>query len=182
MLGTMVGPEAAGLFDVARKGAMLTAFVLMAVTMPLGPMAAELRARGDHQQLQRLVTRSARTAMLGALPVALALVVAGPTLLSFLDDAFVAAYDALVILCIGQMINVAMGPVALLLNMAGYEHDAACGIVFAAALNTILGLAFIPLWGVSGAAVATALSLVCWNIVLARSVRRRMHIAPTAFG
>lgn len=68
----------------------------------------------------------------------------------------------------------------MVLIMTGHEDMAVKGMGFAAIFNVILNSAFIPLWGVNGAAVATAISQACWSIILAIWVYRKLRINTTA--
>lgn len=65
--------------------------------------------------------------------------------------------------------------------MTGYERDTAWGLTAAVMLNVPMNLALIPVFGMSGAAGATAATFVFWNAVLATRVYRRLGIRPTAF-
>jgi len=182
MVGAMLGPEAAGIFDVALKGSSLVSFALMAVNMPLAPAVAELYAQGEKERLQRLVTKSARVALLGSLPVALVMILFGREVLSIFGKDFIGGSSVLAILSAGQLINVAMGSVALLLNMTGYEEDTAKGVGVAALANAVLNAALIPLLGINGAAAASAVSMATWNILLAWWVYKKIGICSTALG
>jgi len=180
MVGTMLGPEVAGIFDVALKGAALINFTLLAVNIPLAPAVAELYARGEKERLQRLVTKSARVALLGSLPVALGIILFGREVLSIFGKDFVGGSSVLTILSVGQLVNVGMGSVALLLNMTGYEIDTAKGLVVSAGANALFNIILIPLWGMEGGAIATAASLIIWNMILLMWVHKRLGLEPTA--
>ncbi len=182
MVGSMLGSEAVGIFDVAIKGAALVSFVLIAVNMPLAPVVAELYARGEKERLQRLITKSAWAALLGSLPIALGMILFGRWVLLIFGKDFTGGNTALAILSAGQLVNVGMGSVALLLNMTGHERDTARGVGIAALANIILNAALIPLWNINGAAAASAISLAIWNILLAWWVYKRIGICSIAFG
>jgi len=79
-------------------------------------------------------------------------------------------------------VNAATGSVGNLLTMSGHERDAARGFVFAAVLNLVLNVLLIPAYGIVGAAVAAAISLISWNLILAALVYRRLGIHSTALG
>jgi O-antigen/teichoic acid export membrane protein len=51
-----------------------------------------------------------------------------------------------------------------------------------AALNVLLNALLIPRFGVLGAATATAVTNLIWNLVLLRSVRTVLKIDSTALG
>jgi O-antigen/teichoic acid export membrane protein len=93
-----------------------------------------------------------------------------------------AAYVPMIILLVGQLVNSAAGSVGALLNMTRYEMETAKGMAVAAGVNVVLNFALIPVWGTIGAALATAVSLVTWNVLLWWSVRKRLGISSLAFG
>ena len=75
-----------------------------------------------------------------------------------------------------------MGSVGVLLLMTGHEREAGIGMGVAVLLNSALNLLLIPAWGINGAAVASGLSIVCWNLILLVLVRKRLAIHPTILG
>jgi len=182
MVASMLGSEAAGIFAVAIRGAMLVSFVLMAVNIPLAPTIARLYARGEKERLQRVVTKGASVALFGSLPIALGLIIFGRWVLLIFGREFMGGSAVLVILCLGQLVNAGMGSVGLLLNMTGYERDTAMGVGIAAAVNVVLNTILIPLWGIEGAAIATVAGLIIWNIILLMRVRKKLGLNSTAFG
>ncbi len=183
MVGAMKGAEAAGVYQVATRGAELVSFVLVAANMALAPVISSLYTAGELQRLQRIVTRSARVVLLGSLPVALSMVIFGRwILLTVFGPDFVSGATALAILSAAQIINAGIGSVGLLLVMTGHERDTATGVGIAAAINVTLNALLIPVWGIEGAAIATAISVATWNVLLAVWVYRRLGIYTTAAG
>src|SRR5690606_14902262 len=92
-------------------------------------------------------------------------------------DPFRTGYVALLILVFGQLINAGMGCVVVLLNMTGHERDTLNGVAVAAVANLLLNFLLIPRFGINGAAASTAVSLALWNILLARTVAKRLGLS-----
>jgi O-antigen/teichoic acid export membrane protein len=180
MLGSMLGLETVGIYNVAVGGATLITFILVVVNMPLAPIVAELYTSGNRVRLQRVVTMSARVVLLGSLPIAIGLIFFGDWFLLIFGKEFAVGFSALIILSVGEMVNASMGSVALLLNMTGNERDVAKGIGIAAALNIVLNAILIPIWGLIGAAVATTISMAIWNIFMAVLVYKKLGICSIA--
>ena len=127
--------------------------------MVVAPYAARLNAQGDQQKLQKLVRRTAQSAVAFALPVVVLLAVAGDRLLiTLFGSEFAGAYWPLLILALGQLANAGFGATGMLLNMTGFERDVTRVVAIAAGLNVVLNLALIPIFGVIGAAIATSVS------------------------
>jgi len=182
MLGSLVGPEAAGVYDVARRMAMLVSFVLVAVNMPLGPVVASLHARGEIERLQRVLVRSARAAAAASCIIAFALSALGPWILRLFGEAFTVGLPVLTVLCVGEILSAAAGSVGLVLNMTGHERATVKGIGVAAVSNVLLNAVLIPKWGVLGAAFAGAASTAVWNTLLIISVWRQLGLHTTVLG
>lgn len=182
MLGLLVSAKAAGIYRVSLQGAALVAFALQIVNMAVAPHFVRLHAAGQYGKLQRLVTKSAQVTLIGALPVVLLFWVFGAEVLrGVFGIAFEAGHTALVILALGQLINAGMGSVGLVLTMTGHERETLKGVTVSALLNIPLNFALIPSLGMAGAALATAISMVVWNILLWCAVRRHLGLNTTAF-
>lgn len=182
MLGIFRSDVEVGQYKAALSLGTLVVFGLQAINQVLQPHFARLYSRGDPQRLQRLVTLSARAILAMALPPVLVLIFFGEWILGTLfGNEYRVAATALAILAFGQVVNAAMGSVGVLLNMTGHERDTVKGVAVAAVCNVLLNAALIPRLGINGAALATAITLVIWNIILRRFVRIRLNIESIAF-
>jgi len=182
MLGMFRPMSEVGIYQAVSNGAVMVSFVLLAVNMAMAPTIAALYAQRDMERLQRIITYSARAILAGTLPLVLVLVFGGRWFLSVLfGEAFGAGANALRILCMGQLINAAMGSVGMILNMTGNEKYSVTGVAVAAMINVVLNIILIPKFGLSGAAFATSVSLVIWNLLLCWWVYNRLKIISTAF-
>jgi O-antigen/teichoic acid export membrane protein len=183
MLGFFESSAEVGTYRVAVAGAALVSLVLAAGNMVISPHFSQLYAERRNDELQKLATRSARLMFTASLPIGLAFIVFGNELLTFAFGAdYVPAYASLVILSVGQLFNVFAGSVGMLLNMTGHERDATRGVAVAAVANVPLNLALIPAFGMEGAAIATAISLLIWNVILWRAAHARLRIRSSAIG
>lgn len=182
MLGLMAGPEATGIFGLANAAAALVALPLMAVNAPLAPAVSAIFSDGNKAKLQQLATKAARSALLFSLPLAVVFALFGDGILSLFGSGFTAGYTALVILSAAQVVNAGAGSVGVLLQMTGNERDVGRGLALALAVNFIINLVLIPLWGVNGAAMGAAANLIATNVWFAIRVRTRLGIRPTAIG
>jgi len=89
-------------------------------------------------------------------------------------EEYVQAAHLLQILIIGQFINVITGSVGYLLNMTGHEKDMRNVVFFSGPLALILGFVLTPLYGATGAAVATAIALASQNLLAVFMVKKRL--------
>jgi len=178
LVGSIAGPTDAGIYRVAVRGADLVAFALAGVNAAVAPRLARLHALGDMAALRRLLRMAALAALAWALPVAAVLIGFGTWMLTTIFGAeYAVGAASLAILCIGQVVNAATGPVGLMLNMTGRERVTARGHALALGVGLAAGLLLIPRFGVEGAAVASALSMVTWNVTFAVVVVRVLGVA-----
>ena len=183
MLGIFASAEEVGVYRVAVQGAMLVSFGLTAIGMVTWPYYARLYEKRDMPSFQRVATLSARAMLALALPIAVVFILFGQWLLAFVfGGEYTSAYYPLVILACANVVHAAFGTVGPLLNMTGHERITARGIAIAAGCNVVLNAALIPPFGMLGAATATSLTLVIWNLVLWMSVRRVLRIDSSVFG
>lgn len=183
MLGSWKGPEAAGLYQVATRVAECIPLVLMAANAVLAPLVSQLYARGEMTRLQQLLTAASKAVLWCSAPIALAFILGGWWLLPTIFGAdFAGAATALSVLSVGQLVNAGMGSVGVVLTMTGHAGDTVKGMGVGALLHIGLNCVLIPRWGLEGAALASAISLMTWNFLLAYWVYRRLGLYTTALG
>jgi O-antigen/teichoic acid export membrane protein len=181
ILGTLDGTSATGVYSVVEKGAAVILLVHFAVNMPLAPAIARLHAQGDPAGLERASENMARTATLVSLPVCLAFAFFPRIYLSVFGPGFGVGATAMTILAFAQLVNAATGPGGNVLIMTGNERPAMWATGGGLLVNLVLGVALVPLLGITGSAIAFASSLVFWNLALVVLGRRRVGVNVTAF-
>ena len=182
MLGALKGTSEVGIYVPATRVAVLASFGLYAANTIVAPMISELFGSGRMDELQRLVRLTTRGVTAFTVPVALGLLLTGRWILELFGPEFGVGYVALVILMVGQIVQASAGPVGYLMTMTQYERQAAAILAAAAFANILLNALLIPIWGRNGAAVATATSLILWNVAMLIFVRTRMGIRVTLLG
>ncbi|MFK7835025.1 MAG: flippase [Sulfitobacter sp.] len=182
MLG-MLRPQAeVGIYRAATVLAGIVVFGLGVVNVVLMPQIARLHALEDRAGLQQALVRATRLIAVFAIIGALIIWFAGQPLLALVfGSEFKGGYTALLILTLGQCANAFFGPVALVLNMTGHERLTLIGVSGAVIVNAVLNLLLVPRHGMEGAAVATTVSLVAWNVVLWWVLKRRTGYSSAVF-
>jgi O-antigen/teichoic acid export membrane protein len=176
MVGLLTGDREAGLYAGAAVTARWVNFMLLSANAVAAPLIAALHAQGERGALQALVSRVARWTFWPSLAVAGILMVAADPVLTLFGEGFSVGRWALMILVLGQLVNAGMGPVGHLMNLTGHGRQSAVVYGTAAGVNVILNLLLIPRMGLEGAAVATAFSMVLWNLWLFVLVQRKVGI------
>ena len=182
MLGFLGAPNSAAVYSVITRFSDIMMLGLMSSTAMIGPVAAALHRRGERAKLQAIVTKAVQWSSLLTALIGLVLVVFGRPLLALFGDGYTEGYAPMLILLGGQGANALAGPVGYLLSMTGHQTQVMRVLGISALVNLLLNGALIPLLGVTGAAAATALTNLAWNLVLLFAVRRQLGIDSTALG
>lgn len=181
MVGSFLGPEDAGLYGAAVKTALWVGIVLQTVNMVAAPSFAMLYTQGDMAGLQQLVKTVTLWIFWPSLTIATGLIVFAPQVMGLFGSAFAAASWQLKILVLGQLVSALCGSVANLMVMTGHQNKSLKVFGIACATNIALNAIGIPLFGSVGAAIATAVAMIMWNIWLNVLVVKYVGVSPSIF-
>jgi O-antigen/teichoic acid export membrane protein len=181
MIGAFLGTEKAGIYAVASRLAALISFGILAVNTIVAPLVSELATQDKQSELKAMLRSAAIWTALISVPIAVLLVLVGPWVLGWFGPEFVAGYPVLIILAVGQTFPALTGFASTLMNMTGYHGKVARIVGITAGLNVVLNAVAIPLMGMWGAAVVSAVTTVAWNTTMLLFVVRKLGINPTMF-
>lgn len=170
-------PENVALYGAAQRFVALVMAPLGIVNALLPPFVAELHAKGDLNRLERVVRGVASLAGAPACLVLAILVLIGPGLLAAIfGEYYRDAYWLLVILSIGQFINVMTGSCFVVLAMTGYRQYMMQITILSTTILVIGGILGGYFFGVYGVAIGSSISNICHNIIGMWMVKRRLGI------
>ena len=147
----------------------------------MAPLISSQIASGNREQLQRLVHRAVAMVFVPSLIVAVVLLALNRWILDLFGSEFLAGSTPLFVLVIGQLVNALTGPVGFLLSLSGHERRSTTVYGCCTLLNVGLNLVLISRFGMTGAAVATSVSLAIANLWLTVLVVRHLKIMPIPF-
>ncbi len=182
MIGMYLTPDDVAIYYAAVKTGVFISFPMTAVNAVAAPRIAALHAQGKLGDLQALVSSMSHWIFWSALVASAVAILFGVRILALFGPAFAAAYGALVILVCGQLARAASGLVGDLLAVTGHQNQNALVMGCSAILNVVLNALLIPRFGIVGAAAATAVTMVVWNVWLWRLARRRIGVDPSIVG
>lgn len=181
LLGAYAGSSEVGIFNIALKVSLLISLVLTAINVIAGTKTSELYFQGKKDALAKIMGKTSALGTTFALPILAFMLLFPNFLLSLFGDEFVVGAFALVILAIGQFINVAVGSTASSLAMTGHEKPLALVIGLSLVANIVLGLILIPSYGATGAAIATASTIAASNIAMVLMTKHYLDIWQLPF-
>jgi O-antigen/teichoic acid export membrane protein len=172
----------AGIYAAASRLSVLGASVLSAVGMAIAPQVSELATLGRMREAQSLFQVGTWWLMALTWPAYLILAIFAPFLLTIYGDRFAAGSVALVILCVAQLFNLGTGNVTIVLLMVGKSSWNMLNAAISLAANIGLNLVLIPRLGITGAAIAWSVSIVCNNLAAVLEVNYLLRIRPFGRG
>jgi O-antigen/teichoic acid export membrane protein len=158
-LGYWADPAQVGFYQAAYQTAAILTLIAAALDMAFAPLSAGLFATQDLTRLKSLYQTVSRWLLTISLPVAMIFIMLGSDILSFFGPTFSLATECLLILVLGQCINNWTTFAQTILLMSGHARLAMWNTIVIGAILVTLNWFLIPLWGITGAALAVAFSM-----------------------
>lgn len=178
ILGALTSAENVGLYTVAARIALLTSFFLQVTNTVLSPKIASLYDNNQLKELEEMVQRVTKGLTFIGIMMFLVFFFLGEHILNLWGNEFTEAYTILLIVAIGQLVNLGTGAVGVIMLMTGHERIQSKISLAYVALNIILNFGLIYLYGIIGAAIATTTTLIISNVIKVIFVKRLTGINP----
>lgn len=171
--------EDLGVYAAAAQLAILFSLLLSALTTTFMPIFVDLWDRAERDRLRELSRIATRWGLWLVAPVAVVFLISPRTTLEGLfGSEFGWGGSSLVVLSLGQLINVGTGPVGVILLSTGHERRWMRLSVAALALNVVLDILLLPRYGIVGAAWGSAVGLALLMVGGLTSVFRLHRLWP----
>ena len=166
-LAAFTDPGEAGIYSVAHRLALQLGLVITVFSSIVAPHFAAHFEANDNQALAELASRTTRMMFFASLPISAALLIWPAEVLHVFGSEFEGADKALQILVLGQVVNLATGPVGYVLAMTGHEKILRNALFASVVITAILAYCLIPPLGAIGAAfvVAVPMAFTTWSAV-----------------
>lgn len=167
MIGIFRSEAEVGYYAIGLKIALMTTFVLAAINTVVAPKFSELFHKGEIDKLFKVAKKSTKMIFWLLVPLILIFILFGKwIIISLYGIEFEDSYYVLLILSVGLVINSISGSVGHFMNMCGYENIFRNVIAFSFIVNLSLNIILIPSLGIYGAAIATSVTQILWNVIL----------------
>jgi O-antigen/teichoic acid export membrane protein len=178
LLGALAETSTVALFAAARRFTMVANAIFIAFGTIFSPMVSDLDAADQGEHLARLYKALGRWIFTIGVPVFLVQVMFGEALLATFGSGFAQGQLALTVLALGQLSNYASGTAVNVLTMTGRSRTILVFTIVHLVLTVALNLLLIPSYGLTGAAVANAVSMAAVNAGLTTQVWRETGMHP----
>ena len=182
LLGWFGETREAGIYSLAFNISFLVVLPRTAINTLFAPTISSLFTRNDRATLQALLTKSASWTLCAAGCIAIAIAVLAEPILTWFGKDFADGVPALRILLVGQVIAASFGSQLSVMTMTEHERGAAALLILSAAGNVVASIVFISMLGLTGAAIATTIALIVWNVAMAFFISRHLRLLPGVLG
>ena len=178
VLGVFADPASVGAFSVANRISMMVWVVIISIGTVAAARFAEHHRRGELAELKR-VNRAVRLAVSASgVPLIAAMILFPGPLLHLIGPGFEIAATALVIMAVGQLVNCLLPCQDIVLAMTGHGYWLQRLNLLQFATCLVLASVLIPAYGMLGAALVTATTIIQGAVGTTLVVRR---VLPGAF-
>lgn len=181
MLGLFVSASDIGIYGVAVRLIMLAQVAFMAFQPIFQPLVAELHDKNKIDRLANLLKVTTHWSLTISLPVFLILLVFPKFFLQFFGEQYTAGAGCLSILVVAFAISAISNLPASIIFMTGKSDLSLINNIATLAINAILNIIFIPIYGVIGAALATGIAFISLCIIRIIEVYTLLKIHPFKF-
>lgn len=153
------GAAASGYYKIARQVTSVLQMVGQTFEYVMAPLAAEKDGQDDREGLREMFSFVVRISTVVALPFTVALILARFDILSLLKPEFAAAAPAIIALSVARMFEVLAGPSTALIEILGHRLLPIINTLAGLAVMTSFSAYLIPLYGITGGAIAAGLAI-----------------------
>ena len=184
MVGFFLSSTAVGIYNVSVLVAGLLYVPLLAFNQLFPPVASRLYTEGKRADLAAIYTVITRWIFTASLLLGLVAVVFRNPILGLFGPEFTAGSLILSLFVASQLLNAATGPSDYLLMMTDHQYVVMANEWVFGVANVVLNIVFIHLFGLIGAALASAGVLTVRNLVKVSEVWyfERLHPYSWSFG
>lgn len=174
VVGALMEPDRAAVYFATVKTLALVHFVYFAVRAAAANRFSQYYYSGDRTQMTSFIRETLHWTFWPSIAISIVLLLLGKPLLSLFGPGFVDGYPLLFIFVIGLAVRASVGPAESILTMAGEQRICAAIFMAAFAVNAALNFLLIPIWGLTGAAIATSIGFFAEAVGLGLVVYTRL--------
>lgn len=165
MLASLVGLDSNAVYSIAFFIGTMIQIPGRAMNQVSIPIITDGWKRKDLPKLQELYTQTSLNQLIIGGFIFLVVWINIDLLLNFLPPAYQGARLVIAIVGLGKLFDLATGVNGEILVLSKHSKVTTATFLLLIVVSTVANLLLIPVWGIAGSAVATALSLILYNTI-----------------
>ena len=178
LIGALRSSGEAAVYTASSRYIVIGQALLQAIIQAIAPQISSLLAAREHDRAESVYQAGTTWLMVISWPIYLTMAIFAPVLVLVFGSSFTTGGPVLVILALAMLVSMACGPVDVVLLMGGKSWWSAANTVIALILNVGLNLWLIPIYGITGSAIAWFVSILVRNILPLIQVSKFLGLTP----
>jgi len=165
VIGALVSSTAIASFSIAAKLVEYSSYAVRSMSQIFTPMASQFEAVGDLARLRRTFVAGNRASAFIILPICVALIIAGKSVIeAWVGARYVNSYSILVLLIVPRTLYLAQSTSIRILLGMGRHRALASVLLLEGGVNLLLSVILARRFGIIGVAWGTAIPLACTSL------------------
>lgn len=177
-IGYFLTTDQVAIYRVAVQFSNVSAVGLMSIRAVYSPVIAQLFYSDNIESIRNIYTKTTKWIVLFNLMIMGFVIVFSGDIMAVAGEEFRVGGMALILVCLGQLVNSATGIVGRLNSMTRYQHAELYATLASLVMNVVCNLLLIKPFGINGVAIATMMSLATKNIINYIFMYKRFHFIP----
>lgn len=178
MIGYYLNDAKLAVYSMTLNIGKISSFALVAVNSIFAPLISEYYYSGNTEKLKYLYSRTTKWVVCFNAVVMGAVSICSRDVLSLIGNEYIVGYRVLVIILIGETVNSLVGSVGYLNCMTGKASHVLAANLVAVSVNVFLNRQMIPIYGIEGAAIASATAVIISNVLLFILMYKHLKMQP----
>ncbi len=179
ILGFLRLPFEVGVFAIVTLIVSSIAMITNAIDSVISSRFAKLFAKKDLKGVQQSLLKMLVVSNSITIPISLIIIIFSSEILTLFGEDFTQGSTALRILVIGHVFNSLMGPLGMILGINGQQRSLAKITIISGVVNILILFSLIPSYGIEGAALARAITILFFASVQGYLIWAKTGILPS---
>lgn len=178
MIGYFLEDSDVGVYNIALRVGTMSGFILTAFNTTFAPVISDLYSQNKIKRLESIYKVITKWIFSITLIAFLLITIFSTEIMMVFGSEFKIGAYALIFIALGQIANVIVGSAGYINTMTGNPQYSLYNNFVVLFLNISLNYFLIPLYGINGAAIATAVSVLIANLIRLYFVYKKLKIHP----
>lgn len=178
MIGSYLGLSEIAIYGIALYMCNVIYVPGQAVGRITFPIISSFWKKKQFEKIKLIYTKSSITQLLTGSLILLGIWVNIEALFSFLPDEYAAGKHVVLFIGLARLFDMATGTNGQIILASKYYRFDTLATLFLVVLTVVTNYAFIPKYGINGAAIATAITIVLYNTIKLIFIHQKMKMHP----
>ncbi|WP_158589525.1 oligosaccharide flippase family protein [Butyrivibrio sp. CB08] len=178
MIGYYLNNAVLAIYSMALNIGRVSSFALIAVNSIFAPTISECYYSGMKERLKNLYIKTTKWVTCFNMLILGVFSICSRDIMMLVGEEYSSGATVIIIILLGEVVNSSVGAVGYLNSMTGKAVNVFASNLIAVVMNIILNMYLIPSYGIAGAAIASAISVITCNLLLFYFMYRHLKMIP----